>query len=177
MVLTDDGRILVSDPGRNAVVAVDATDGAFLGDLAKPGDQGYSGPNGVAVTRNGELLVACADDDVILAYDVDTGQFLGERVTAGSGGLDSPHAMILVPALLDRINNNPLRVMRPNVGAWYNPASDGRGFDIAVVGRRLGVIWYTYDQQGLPLWYIAAGDLDGFTFNGELERFSLDSEG
>ena len=177
MTLSGDGRLLISDQGRNAVVAIDAADGEFLGDLVLLAEQGYSNPTGIAVTRSGDLLVACADQDAILRFDLDSGDFLGELVASGAFGLSQPHAMIVVPQLLDRLNDDPDRVIRPNAGLWYNPATDGRGFDIEVFGDRLAAIWYTYDQQGLPMWYLAAGDLLGFEFEGPLLSFRMDTEG
>ena len=84
---------------------------------------------------------------------------------------------MLVPRLLDRFPHDPQRVIRPNPGLWFNTATVGRGFDIEVFGRLLSVIWYTYDEAGLPVWYIAAGPLTGFDFTADLLRFSQAPDG
>ena len=168
-----DGRIFITDRRRHSVVAVDAVTGEFLGDFADLDAQGYRQPTGLAITGSGELLVASARDDAILAFDAGSGDFLGVRVPSGSWGLKDPHAMILVPQLLDRINDDDQRVIRPNAGLWYNPASSGRGFDIQVFGQRLTAIWYTYDDHGLPMWYYSDGNLDGFNYEGTVLKGTL----
>ncbi len=174
---TTDGRLLLGDRQRNAVLAIDRATGAFLGELARLGPAGYSGPEGLALTKDGTLLVAASDQDAILAFDGSTGEFLGPRVSAGAGGLDGPGHLVLVPALRDRFGSDPARQFRPNPGLWYDPASDGRGFDIQYYGTRLSVIWYSYDEAGLPTWTLAAGDLDGASFDAPLLRFTLAPDG
>lgn len=177
MALSGDGRVFISDQQRNSVVAVDIQSGDFLGDFIKLGEQGYSNPTGLAVTGDGRLLVASADANVILAYDVATGAFIRELVKSGVGGLSQPHVITIVPQLLDRLGNDPQRVIRPNGGLWFNPASDGRGFDIQIFGNRLAILWYTYDEQGQPTWYISAGELNGFHYESELLLTHLTPEG
>jgi hypothetical protein len=177
MLLTPDQRLLVSDRARNVVVAVDAASGVLLGDFIKLTGTGFSEPDGLALTRDGELLVASAAGHAVLAFDADSGAYLGVRVPPGSWGLSQPRAMTLVPALLDRLGNDPRRQFRPNAGLWYNPASSGRGFDIQVYNTRLTAIWYTYDDAGQPTWYFASGELDGFDYSAPLLRFELDAQG
>lgn len=177
LALTPDGRLLVSDAGRNGVFAVSTANGALLGQLADLDAAGYRSADGIAVTRAGELLVAASRDDVILAFDASTGAYLGERVSRRAGGLDGPRALLLVPHWLDRFPADPARVIRPNAGLWFNPASNGRGFDIEVFNNRLTAIWYTYEPSGLPVWYLATGVLEGFSFSAPLLRFQLDGSG
>jgi hypothetical protein len=172
-----DDRLFISDQGRNSVATVSFLTGEFYGDLADLGAEGYSGPDGLVLTPGGELLVAASKNDVILAFDANEGTFLGERVTHRSGGLREPRAMLLVPQLADRFNDDPGRVIRPNPGLWYNPATDGRGFDIQVFGKRLSAVWYTYDRNGLPTWYFSAGDLVDFTYSATLLRFRMNQDG
>jgi len=177
MAIAGDGRLLISDQQRNSVVAVDLQNGDFLGDFIKLGEQGYSNPTGLAVTGSGQLLVASADANAILNYDLETGDFIGELVRSGQGGLSQPHVITIVPRWLDRFGNNPDRVIRPNPGLWFNPASDGRGFDIEIFKNRLSAIWYTYDEQGQPLWYISAGELNGFNYQSDLLLTRLTADG
>ena len=175
LAVTIDGRLLVSDRGRDAVLAVDADSGALLGTLADLHAAGYGGAGGIGVSAVGELLVAAARQDAVLAFDAATGVFLGERVRGD--GLEAPGDLVLVPALRDRFPRDPARVLRPNAGLWWDPASDGRGFDLQVFGERLSVFWYTYEADGRPVWYLAAGALDGTRFNAPLNRFRRAGDG
>jgi hypothetical protein len=177
MALTGDGRLLVTDQGRNSVVAVDLSSGDFLGDVAILAEQGYSNPTGIAVTAEGQLLVAAADQNTILKYDLQSSAFEGELVASGKGGLSAPHAMTIVPRWLDRLGNDPDRVIRPNAGFWFNPATNGRGFDIEVFHDRLSAIWFTFDESGQPLWYLSAGYLVGFDYEAELLLTRLNEQG
>jgi len=177
LAVPGDGRLLVSDRARNAVLAVDADSGELIGELARLGPVGFDGPEGLAVTPDGELLVAAAGQNAVLAFDATTGEFRGPRVPRGAGGLDQPGDLVLVPALRDRFPDDPDRQFRPNPGLWYDPASDGRGFDIQYFGTRLSVTWYTYDDAGLPTWYFAADDLSDMRFEADLFRYTLPTEG
>ncbi len=44
-------------------------------------------------------------------------------------------------------------------GMWWDPAHSGHGFEIMNAGDQIGVAWFTYDENGLPIWYIAQGSL------------------
>ncbi|MEM1411910.1 MAG: reprolysin-like metallopeptidase [Pseudomonadota bacterium] len=166
-----DDRLLVSDQGRNSVVALDRRSGEFLGDFIRFGPLGFNRPAGLAVSSDGTLFVGAARQDAILAFDAETGDFEGIR--AQGAGLNQPGDLVLVPSLIDRFPGDPDRLLKPNPGLWSDPASDGRGFDIQVFGSRLSVIWYTYDDAGEPTWYLAAGDLVGDRFEAPLQRFTL----
>ncbi len=177
MALTPDNRLFITDAGRNTVVQVNPANGAFLSDFADIGAAGYSSPAGIVVNAEGDLLVAAADQNAILRFDGSSGNFLGELVSTGQGGLSNPQAMTLVPQLIDRYGDDPTRVIRPNGGLWFNPLSNGRGFDIEVFGNILTAIWYAYDEEGNPLWYYSQGALDGFTYSGTLNIITLGDDG
>ena len=52
----------------------------------------------------------------------------------------------------------PADIPLPKPGLWWSPEkADGNGFDIQVKGNHLTVTWYTYDEDGLPIWYLADG--------------------
>lgn len=52
----------------------------------------------------------------------------------------------------------PAAIPLPKPGLWWSPEkADGNGFDIQVNGNQLTVAWYTYDESGLPIWYLADG--------------------
>lgn len=44
-------------------------------------------------------------------------------------------------------------------GVWWNPARSGDGFQIFNADGQVALLWYTYDDAGKPIWYIAQGDL------------------
>ncbi len=48
----------------------------------------------------------------------------------------------------------------PVPGMWYNPDRSGHGLDISFYesdeGEVVGVVWYTYRQDGTPVWYLGA---------------------
>lgn len=45
-------------------------------------------------------------------------------------------------------------------GTWWNPARPGNGFEIYNVADQVVVGWYTFDESGRAVWYIAQGTLD-----------------
>ncbi len=174
-VKTDDDRLLISNQNSHEIGIVNANSGAFMGILTDISDHGYSNPTGMAVTRENVLLVAANDQNAILKFNYETGEFLGELVK--DNGLDKPHKMILVPKLNDRFHHDAQKVIKPNAGLWYNPETNGRGFDIQVFNNRLSVIWYTFDEQGLPTWYISSGELSGFKYSGGFDKTKLNPDG
>ncbi len=47
--------------------------------------------------------------------------------------------------------------IRPKTGLWFNPQRSGHGIDVHIAGDRLFMIWYTYNDDGTPTWYLASG--------------------
>lgn len=44
----------------------------------------------------------------------------------------------------------------PMAGGWYNPERSGHGIDFQLLPNgEYAALWYTYDSEGNPLWYIA----------------------
>lgn len=62
--------------------------------------------------------------------------------------------------------------VNPLPGMWYNPARNGHGLDIQIAGEQLFATWFTYDETGLPVWYLASGPFDGARWEAELLRFT-----
>lgn len=50
--------------------------------------------------------------------------------------------------------------IEPVAGLWFNPERSGHGLDIERAGEALIVTWYTYNDDGSPTWYQAAGAYD-----------------
>lgn len=163
IMATDSDHIINTKNGQ--IFKTDANTGEFVELLASPYSLGYNHLRGISQTKDQRLLVADAEANAILQFNM-AGEFLGELVS--DQGLDGPHKIITVPALKDRFYQNPERVISPNSGNWYNPDTSGRGFTIAVFNKRLQVLWFTYDQNGLPIWYFSADILDGFHYQSDL---------
>jgi len=64
--------------------------------------------------------------------------------------------------------------LTPEVGNWYNPARNGSGIDLQRVRDIMVATWYTYNEDGSPHWYQAAGELEGDSWNGELYQTTWD---
>ena len=47
----------------------------------------------------------------------------------------------------------------PKFGAYFNPARDGAGAFLFGSGPNWGMLWYTYHQDGTPVWYIASAQV------------------
>ncbi len=63
--------------------------------------------------------------------------------------------------------------LRPAAGLWYNPQRSGHGFDLQIAGSAIVVTWYTYLEDGSPIWYQAAGAMAS-NWTGTLNRITRD---
>lgn len=60
----------------------------------------------------------------------------------------------------------------PESGLWYSPGEPGSGMNIEIQDNVLGLTIYAGDAQGYPIFYTAAGLLDGSAlFEAELYRY------
>jgi len=69
----------------------------------------------------------------------------------------------------------------PQLGNYFNDAEPGWGLDIQLADPEqfgadnlIFVIWFTYREDGSPIWYLAAGTLDGMSWSGNLDVFTYD---
>lgn len=46
--------------------------------------------------------------------------------------------------------------LKPRAGQWFNPARSGHGFDLQFSGPNMFILWYTYEDDGSPTWYLAS---------------------
>ncbi len=173
--ITETGQLLHTDQNRNRITRTNGQTGEFEGVFVNLNDLGFSNPTGIDITEDGRVLVAVSDQNSILEFNLESAEFLGSLVNGQ--GLDSPHKITLVPQLVDRFHQDENKVIRPNAGNWFNPATSGRGFNIGIFENRLQVLWFTYDELGLPIWYTSAGLLDGFSYQADLLKTNLDSQG
>lgn len=58
----------------------------------------------------------------------------------------------------------------PVAGLWYNPQQPGSGFDFEVSGTNLAVIWYTFNEDKTPVWYLASAEINNH-WSAELMKF------
>jgi len=61
-------------------------------------------------------------------------------------------------------------------GMWFNPARPGHGIDLNRSGDNLFVVWFTYLEDGTPVWYLAAGPYQGDFWSAPLMRYVWNGE-
>ncbi len=96
LLITPDGRILISSGNEDRVVEVDGA-GQFLRDFVPAGSGGLDRPTGMAIAPNGNLIVASRENHSVLEYHGLTGMFIRELVQSESGGLAWPHGVAYGP--------------------------------------------------------------------------------
>lgn len=57
-------------------------------------------------------------------------------------------------------------------GMWWNPGRPGHGIDLHLAGDTLFLVWYTYTDEGLPVWYLAAAPWEGETWTATLDQYT-----
>lgn len=58
-------------------------------------------------------------------------------------------------------------------GNWYNPDQAGHGLQIEVLDLSEAVVaWYTFDNEGNPLWLFGTGEIQGDTLRAELVEYA-----
>lgn len=65
--------------------------------------------------------------------------------------------------------------LRARAGLWFNPQRGGHGFDLQYLGENMFVLWYTYNDDRSPTWYLAVGRR-GNPWTGELQRFTFNRQ-
>ena len=54
-------------------------------------------------------------------------------------------------------------------GNWANPQQPGHGVQVAVIDEhRAGVVWFTYDPMGNPIWLLGVGEMSGDRIEAEV---------
>ncbi len=59
----------------------------------------------------------------------------------------------------------------PETGLWYNSSKPGHGVDLELSGHDLAAVWYTYNPDGTPVWYLAMAPLNGGTWTATLNKY------
>ena len=59
-------------------------------------------------------------------------------------------------------------------GSWYDPATNGQGFNIEVIsgasGSEVVIYWYGFDASGNPVWAVGVGSVEGNSVSARLVR-------
>ena len=63
--------------------------------------------------------------------------------------------------------------IKAKAGLWYNPQRSGHGFDLQIAGDNMFMIWYTYNDDKTPTWYIAIAPV-AQDWNAQLLSFTWD---
>jgi hypothetical protein len=135
---------------------------------------GYT-PTGYVVgygeTSGTYSITADVGNTRIYTFDkLDAGQTYYISVMAYSNQGSSAWASELAVAVLPE--PPPLSVsVSPAVGLWGNAAEPGSGYSLDFKHGVLVVTVYSYNADGTPQWYLAAGPLQGTTFVSQLSKY------
>jgi len=59
----------------------------------------------------------------------------------------------------------------PPVGLWYSPDHNGHGFDLQKKGDNYTVVFYTYDDQSQPIWYLSVASGSSSLLSGTFSMY------
>ena len=111
----------------------------------------------------------------------------GQRLYVVPVNTDDRSQSLTVAFSQERTGDSALRSApdggAPLPGLWFNPDRDGAGFNLNQIDGQLIVEWYTYLEDGTPIWYLAqapmeAGDdfwqapLNQFRWDGAAAAFT-----
>ncbi|MCK5872948.1 MAG: hypothetical protein KAG26_08980 [Methylococcales bacterium] len=65
----------------------------------------------------------------------------------------------------------PSLTVVPKEGLWWNPVRSGHGMDIEVTNGQLFVVWYTYNDDNSPVWYLAQGAFNSYQWSAGMDAF------
>ncbi|MEM7708202.1 MAG: hypothetical protein AAF358_21795 [Pseudomonadota bacterium] len=155
-----------SEPELELIVSASQTSWLFENGSFTPDD-------GTAAISKAQLRGLAASDNPL--------QFT--LVPAGSGNrlaLDRDLDGILNGVELNQ-GSNPADAastsFRPAQGLWFNPDRSGHGVDIQLAGNQVAGTWYTYTDDGIPIWYQGVGTLEERSFTADLLSYRRDADG
>jgi mono/diheme cytochrome c family protein len=65
--------------------------------------------------------------------------------------------------------------LKPATGLWFNSQRSGHGVDIQLAGDNMFIIWYTYNDDNTPTWYLASNTYNE-NWQADLMSFTWDNE-
>lgn len=92
--------------------------------------------------------------------------------------MNAPVRVLLAcAALLLATSAQAVRITPSHSGSWFDPAFDKQGFSIEVLDRedegperRVVAYWFTYDDEGNPVWAIGVGMTERDTVSMTMQR-------
>lgn len=138
------------------------------------------------LARRGAVDLVVREAGIGHAFDAASGRFLGAddsspitpQALLAAAAVDRPQTWTVVPAGLGKRlgidrdgdgvadareltqGSNPAdaasKTLRPTVGLWGDASRPGQGFDLQFVDAAMVLIWYTYRDDGSPIWYLAS---------------------
>ena len=97
-------------------------------------------------------LMSLARNDSPLTYSV-VPVGLGQRLAFDRDGDGVFDAQEIINGS-DPTDANSTEI-RPKTGLWFNPLRSGHGLDVEIAGDNMFIIWYTYNDDGSPTFYLA----------------------
>ena len=169
-----DGGLLITDAAGDRIWRLDPQRSAQAEVLVGAGSGGLRRPSALTLGPDRRLYVSSIGSNQVLRYDLASGAFVDVFSQVPDGELLEPRALQFVPKVADRYPLDARRQFRPVLGGWFNPARSGHGFELARAGEQLALTWYTYADDGRPVWYLAAAPFAGRVWQAELRRFQWD---
>lgn len=161
-----DALIAVANTKKVALVAMVGQAQNYLYDAD---DMNFKTSNGDTLTDLGLMAMASSETPVTLTL-VPLNQ--GNRLAfdRDGDGIDDATEMFngSDPTDADSVDIKPL------AGLWFNPERVGHGMDLQHSGDNLFIIWYTYNDDGSPTWFLASGPY-AVNWQATLNRFTWDS--
>lgn len=174
-------------PEAHAVVEAAATPTFVVDGVARANPDRVTVASGSSTLVLRDALTAC---DVSLVTGTDFTQFVSQQHTTAvataialptapgtyrydAGCLErTPGTARSATQLVVEVTAAP--AIDPQVGSWWNPARAGNGFDFRLVGGQLWVAWFTYADDGTPIWYMGFFDRQPGAWAGALSRYTWD---
>ncbi len=163
---TLDELLVVADSGKVDLIAQQGRSKSYIYDLS---NQTFNSAENEAISTLGLMSLAAVNDPITFSL-VPAG--LGNRLAhdRDGDGISDDQEIANGSDPTDQISTG----IKPLAGLWYNPERSGHGVDLQHAGDNLFIIWYTYNDDGTPTWYLAAGEYSP-NWQAPLSRFTWDA--
>ena len=186
-------RLALGAESMHNLIYVDVLTGASSLSVSADGAANVQHKNLVIELYRVDFDDAFANAPFATAPDMSGGPLATATGVGGSGPRVVVEGAALVPgrwfAVLKNIRNAPASViMQADIafsgtpidyppGLWEASSRPNirQGYDISPAGGSRALLWYTYDEDGVPVWYLAASAVQmGNVWVAELRRFTND---
>ena len=162
-----DELITIASSGKVDLIVDGSSDNSYLYDSLQ---EVFVSEQGESISSLG--LMSMASQEKSLTYSI-VPKGLGGRLTFDRDG-DGIYDFQEIINGSDLTDANSTQI-RPITGLWFNPERSGHGLDIQIAGDNLFIIWYTYNDDGSPTWYIAVGE-NSPNWQADLLSFTWDDQ-